>query len=867
MTKANRFPGGLKQWALPLCALGALVLANCSPSDRAGNVFQDRFTDGSGQGPEMVVLPSGSFIMGSPSSEAGRNAEHESPQRTVEIGYRLAVGRYEVTVDEYRAFVTETGRSASGGCWTWDGSDIGETESASWQWPGFVQSGNHPVTCVSWDDALAYVEWLNRKTGLVVSPYRYRLLSEAEWEYAARAGSTTAFSFGDDESQLGAHAWFEDNSNFSTQPVGGKRPNGFGLYDMHGNVWEWVEDCGNESHAGAPTDGSARTTGDCSNRVLRGGSWVNLPQFLRSANRIGVTPGGRGSSLGFRLARTLPESSSSAGAAQGGLGSDNNTTVSDPCASARADWPDIERATDRAVVQAYRTRLPEACTTQIDLADTRLSALQPSPPPASVPSSAIGAAGGVGSDVSAEAQSRIGEVFRDRFTTGSGQGPEMVVLQPGSFTMGSPASEPGRALDEGPQLTVQVEDRLAVGRYEVTFAEWDACVAAGGCNGYRPDDRGWGRDDRPVIRVSWNDALAYADWLNQSTGLTGSAHRYRLLSEAEWEYAARAGTTTAYSFGEDAGQLGAHAWFAENSNESTQPVGGRRPNAFGLYDMHGNVQEWVEDCWNDSHSGVPTDGSAQTKGDCSIRVFRGGSWFSGPLILRSSNRNRGAPSTQSNVIGFRLARTLPESSSSAGAAQGGLGSDNNTAVSDPCASARADWPDIERATDRAVVQAYRTRLPEACTTQIDLADARLSALQPSPPPAPVPSSARSAATEQRHQPSPLRAQRQQPSPVRVEKYIELDPLFFYPIYVLRVRGITDDVELLSIVVDRGSCTLSRGGSALSVYMPATEPNFPISLQFGRSIDFIVRNPSNQFSECDFIEVEVETTNGSWTANW
>lgn len=263
-------------------------------------------------------------------------------------------------------------------------------------------------------------------------------------------------------------------------------------------------------------------------------------------------------------------------------------------------------------------------------------------------------------DGSAQAQSGFGEVFRDQFTDGSGQGPQMVVLPPGIFTMGSPVSEAGRIEDEGPQRTVRIGYRLAMGRYEVTFAEWDACVADGGCNGYRPDDRGWGRGNRPVMNVSWNDAQAYVEWLNRKTGLTGRADRYRLPSEAEWEYAARSGTSTAYSFGNDTGQLGQHAWFMDNANNRTQPVGGKRANAFGLHDMHGNVWEWVEDCWNESHSGAPSDGSARTTGGCSFRVLRGGAGSGNPQLLRSANRDWGASGVRSDVLGFRLARTLPD---------------------------------------------------------------------------------------------------------------------------------------------------------------------------------------------------------------
>ncbi len=259
----------------------------------------------------------------------------------------------------------------------------------------------------------------------------------------------------------------------------------------------------------------------------------------------------------------------------------------------------------------------------------------------------------------AEVESRrAADVFRDRFTDGSGQGPEMVVLPPGASVYGDPIVT--NTYTTPPRPTVQIGYRLAVGRYEVTFAEWDACGLDGGCNNYRPDDLGWGRGNRPVMNVSWNDAQAYVEWLNRKTGLTGRADRYRLPSEAEWEYAARAGTSTAFSFGDDEGQLGQHAWFNGNSNRQTHPVGGKRANAFGLHDMHGNVREWVEDCWNESHSGAPSDGSARTFVNCSNRVSRGGSWGGNPQDLRSANRIRNSSGFRYFIFGFRLARMLPD---------------------------------------------------------------------------------------------------------------------------------------------------------------------------------------------------------------
>jgi formylglycine-generating enzyme required for sulfatase activity len=277
-------------------------------------MFRDGFVSAVGEGPEMVVLPRGSFTMGSPSGETGR-FDDEGPQRSVRIGYEFAVGRYEVTVDEYRIFATETGRGASEGCTIYDGRAWKDTPSASWQSPGFLQAGNHPVTCVSWDDAQAYVTWLNQKTGLTGGTGRYRLLSEAEWEYAARAGSSGPYPWGSSASR--SHANYGSDTCCSpqvsgddrweyTSPAGSFPANGFGLHDLHGNVWEWAEDCYTAGYSSAPSDGSARTTGDCSTRVLRGGSWDGAPQYLRSADRGRVSPGSRGSYLGFRLARTLP---------------------------------------------------------------------------------------------------------------------------------------------------------------------------------------------------------------------------------------------------------------------------------------------------------------------------------------------------------------------------------------------------------------------------------------------------------------------------------------------------------------------------------------------------------------------------------
>jgi formylglycine-generating enzyme required for sulfatase activity len=232
------------------------------------------------------------------------------------------------------------------------------------------------------------------------------------------------------------------------------------------------------------------------------------------------------------------------------------------------------------------------------------------------------------------------------------------VVPKGNFMMGSPASEKDRSGNEDPQHEVIIARPFAVGQTEVTFAEWDLCATAGACP-KAPDRRnflafviGFGLDDRPMIYVSWDDAQQYAAWLSRITGKT-----YRLLTEAEWEYAARAGSQTRFSFGDDESLLDQYAWYDRNSDGIIQPVGEKTANAFGLHDMHGNVFEWVEDPWHDDYQGAPTDGSAGDAGGLQ-RVVRGGSWNSNPQFLRAANRFWYSSVSRSDNIGFRLARTL-----------------------------------------------------------------------------------------------------------------------------------------------------------------------------------------------------------------
>jgi formylglycine-generating enzyme required for sulfatase activity len=233
--------------------------------------------------------------------------------------------------------------------------------------------------------------------------------------------------------------------------------------------------------------------------------------------------------------------------------------------------------------------------------------------------------------------------------------PEMIVVPPGEFIMGSAEFERGRANNEGPQHKVGIPDAFAVSVFDVTFEDWDACVAVAGCPSV--PDSGFGRGRRPVTNVTWDDAKQYVKWLARMTG-----RPYRLLTEAEWEYAARAGTTTTYWWGDEVGTANANCigCGSQWDNRETSPVGSFKPNAFGLYDVSGNAWQWVEDCWHANYNGAPTDGSAWLSGDCNLRTDRGGSWVTkGDQNMRIAFRGNYPAASRNFSLGFRVARTLP----------------------------------------------------------------------------------------------------------------------------------------------------------------------------------------------------------------
>ena len=476
---------------------------------------------------EMVLIPAGTFMRGSPSSEKGRY-DNET-QHKVTITKPFYIGKYEVTQEQWEAVMGERTRSRTKGA-------------------------KLPVTDVSWEDCMDFIKKLNSKTNGV-----YGLPTEAEWEYACRAGTTTAYSFGDSLTKSDAN--YGDGTLGHTKTVGSYKPNAFGLYDMHGNVSEWCADWKEEYPSGSATDPIGVRMGIY--RVLRGGSFDGNGLSARSSYRFSSSrPSNRDDDLGFRLART----------------------------------------TDNQLVVPF----------------TEIKA----------------------KDIQKEVAKSLKKEVDEKEDLGKGIKLEMVLIPAGKFKMGSPKSEKYNK-DNELQHEVTLTKSFYLGKYEVTQDQWEAVT------GNSPSQiKG---KMLPVTGVSWEDCQEFIEKLNTKT--TGG---YRLPTEAEWEYACRAGTTTAYSFGDSI-----TIYDARFNSSSLKAVGSYKPNAFGLYDMHGNVMEWCEDWFGNYPAGAVID----PKGPATfgkVRVLRGGSYYN--LVHFSDARSAArdydkTTNGRNSIYGFRLART------------------------------------------------------------------------------------------------------------------------------------------------------------------------------------------------------------------
>ena len=577
---------------------------------------------------EMLLIPPGAFQMG----EVG----WATPVHEVTLTNAYYMGRYEVTQAQWQARM---------------GSNPSE-------FTGFTDSPSRPVERVSWNTIQGFLN----ATGM-------RLPTEAEWEYACRAGTTTAFhgwpanpSGTNDDNQVGNIAWFIANAGSQTRPVGGKAANGFGLHDMSGNAWEWVNDWYGSYSADAQTNPQGPSSG--SSRVLRGGSCFNLTTYERSSYRGNSTPDDLFNDFGFRVSRTPydPPTLTAVAPASGSVGGGTLITLtgtnllgasSVTVGGVAASSVQVVNATTvtaltpagTAGAASVAVTTPHGTAT-LSNAFTYIAATVPAwatlieaaPDPAVIYDEAQRAA-----------IIATGLAWRVRDTATQ---IEMLLIPPGAFQMG----EVGWAT---PVHQVTLTNAFYLGRYEVTQAQWQATMGSNpsyfvAANGY-PNS-----DSRPVEQVSWNTIQGFLS----ATGM-------RLPTEAEWEYACRAGTTTAYhgwpanpSGTNDNNQVGNIAWDGANSCEpskegpincATQPVGMLRANGFGLHDMSGNVWEWVKD-WHGSYS-ADSQTNPQGPSSGSHRVRRGGSWVSDTDYVRSSYRSDYTPGSSNGNIGFRVSRT------------------------------------------------------------------------------------------------------------------------------------------------------------------------------------------------------------------
>ena len=577
---------------------------------------------------ELVLIPAGEFLMGSPDSD--NTSRGEKPQHRVRITKPLYLGKYLVMQEQWQTVMGNN--------------------------PSHFKGPKNPVERVSWDDCQQFFDKLNAKSR--PGGGKFRLPTEAQWEYACRSGSTEKYCFGDDEAQLGEYAWYTKNAGGQTHPVGEKKPNAWGLYDMHGNVWEWCQDWYNgeyyaHSLADDPT-GSA--TGSI--RMLRGGGWGSAAGLCRSAGRNVYAPGVRDDDLGLRVS-LVP-----------------------------ADTDDVPRLAGSLKLQSVAPQIVEqrkllSVTVTPENADAWRGKVRYGLGPQAPLGARIDSSSGEFSwtppadqatgkyDVTVSAQGPDGQSAQTTFVVtvtrliaapalttllgkeisidlGDGVKLEMVLVPAGKFLMGSPDSDSLASPSERPQHWVRITKPFYLGKCRVTQEQWEAVM--GNNPSYHKGPK------NPANAVRWDDCQRFVAKLNAKSGPGGGA--FQLPTEAQWEYACRAGSTTRYCFGDDgsASKLGTYAWYQKNSGGMTHPVGKKKPNAWGLYDMHGSVSDWCND-WHALYTEAPVDDPVgPTTGP--YHVTRGGT----AGYCRSASRGRCLGGDErdylSAAVGFRVSRSV-----------------------------------------------------------------------------------------------------------------------------------------------------------------------------------------------------------------
>ncbi len=554
---------------------------------------------------EMVYIPGGNFIMGSPEDKR-RKYDIESPPHQVTI-QPFYMSKYPITQNQYQTIMGEN--------------------------PSNFKGGNFPVENVTWHNATEFCQRLSEKTGKI-----YRLPSESQWEYACRAGTTTPFYFGETiTSELANY-----NSNYTygkvpktnyrqeTTNVGIFPPNAFGLYDMHGNVWEWCLDIWHDNYNGAPNDGSVWEKGESINqRVIRGGSWNDNPNHCRSAFRFNNYFDNCIINLGFRvlLLPNFQKKSQNTGAILSVINQTYSTEkkfTPPPQISQKLTVPPVINETSPP--QKFITSISESEKGEIFTFDVVT----------------VNNFGKIITHTPGSARQKIEDL-------GNGIKLEMVYIPGGSFIMGSPENEERRFNTESPQHQVNIQP-FYMSKYPITQEQYQVIMD-------KNPSYFKGRN-RPVETVTWYNATEFSQQLSEKTRKI-----YSLPSESQWEYACRAGTTTPFYFGETI--TSEFANYNGNSTyrdapkgkyqQQTTNVGSFPPNAFGLYDMHGNVWEWCLDIWHDNYEGAPNDGSPWQDRDIDSSPLRGGSWYDNPEFCRSAIRvSYFGRVFRYNYFGFRI---------------------------------------------------------------------------------------------------------------------------------------------------------------------------------------------------------------------
>ena len=574
-------------------------------------------------GMDMVFCPPGTFTMGSPSNETGRGTDETQHQVTLTNGFYL--GKYEVTQAQYETVMTGNSEGLN-------------AKTGSWQ-----NNPNHPVNSVSWNDVQVFLSRLNdmeQTAGRLPTGWKYVLPTEAQWEYACRAGTTTAYSWGNDINSTRANYNWDggpnDGNDFKqTRDVGLYAANPWGFFDMQGNVWEWVHDWKAGYPGGSQTNPEGPVSG--STRVHRGGSWYTGGSALRSAKRSNNTPGLRDYRLGFRVGfqAVQPDTANPELELFGGA------AITREAGQAWAE-PGVEahdardgNITDQIVV-----------TGTVDMNSTGTYLLT------------YTVQDGAGNPASAtRTVTVVGNRTVDLNATVA---MDMIWCPPGTFTMGSPTTEAGREADRENEHNVSLTRGFYLGKYEVTQAQYEAVMtgntetnSTGHVISATPSN--WhGNPSRPVEMVSWDDAQVFLTRLNQQqAGYLPAGWSYVLPTESQWEYACRAGTTTMYSWGNEINAIRAN--YNVNGLSQTRDVGYYEANPWGFFDMHGNVWEWTADWYQAAYpTGNPVI-NPMGPSSGSKRVKRGGSWNNHGSPLRSAMRlGNTFPSTRTSGSGFRV---------------------------------------------------------------------------------------------------------------------------------------------------------------------------------------------------------------------